>query len=102
MRKSILNWRVWSVEPSGLVVWFDPSMEFLRLYSLPEQRSVAQSHAELEPGLDREGVTDYLDKVGSVSASEAEARALSGNEELDQLDLLPLTCPPQGVMLNHG
>ncbi len=90
-------------EPSGLLLWFDPATEFLRLYSLPDSEGSQGDPVDPEGSLDREGGTCYLDMVGSVSASEAEARAVSGNRELDQLDLSDLlTNDPQGVMLNHG
>ena len=39
----IRNWRVMRAEPSGLVVWFDPSRESLRLYEgmeLPKEGGV--------------------------------------------------------------
>jgi len=89
----IRSWRVSQGEPNGLHVWFDPAEEVVRLYSLkgtPEERS---------EGVDMGSEIPYLDSVVSVSGSEAEARAVSGNQQLDLLDLTDL---PQGVMIDHA
>jgi len=43
-RKTISQWRVMKAEPNGLLLWFDPMVEFPRLF-------------ELEPSL-RSGVDD--------------------------------------------
>jgi len=41
-RKVICQWRVAKAEPSGLMVWFDPDTELVRLYELehPETSGV--------------------------------------------------------------
>ncbi len=50
-------------------------------------------------GVDEAVGVGYLDNIGSVSALEAEARALAGNEMMDEWDLTEsLNC----VMLDHG
>ena len=53
MRKQIRQWRVVRAEPSGLLVWFDPDVEVVRLYSLdPGQRSGVDAVSERD---DQEG-----------------------------------------------
>ena len=69
-RIPIRGWRILRADPSGLLLWFDPRVEFPRLFTLPpdkrpddseEARRVAVGELEL-----------YLDRVGSVSAGEDE------------------------------
>jgi len=71
-RISIRNWRVSKAEPSGLQLWFDPMIEFPRLYAL-------------EPSL-RSGVEDCT--RGDGTAGEV--------SRYQQLDLLEVELPPDG------
>jgi len=66
----ILHWRVQRAVPFGLHVWFDPSVETLRLYHIP-------CDDELEPPVlsekvDKQGMLWYPVRYGSVSAFENE------------------------------
>ncbi len=64
----IRNWRVVDGDPSGLLLWFDPSCETVRLYRTPP----SMNSGEVAPGaaeVDEVGESGYLDKVVSVSAS---------------------------------
>jgi len=67
-RKMISNWRICQAEPSGLLLWFDPMIEFPRLF-------------ELEPSL-RSGV-DNSDERDDL------ARTVSKYQQLSLLDELP-------------
>jgi len=72
----IAQWRVTCATPSGLTLWFDPMVEFPRLY-------------ELEPSL-RAGVETL---VGDDANGANELRAIS---KYQQLDLLSEIDPPAG------
>ena len=96
-RISICNWRVQRAEPSGLHLWFDPSTELPALFTRHPDSEPAL--LDLPLGVDLASDDGYLDRVVSVGALETETRALRGNEAMD---LLELTDPPQGVMLDHG
>jgi len=83
-RISIRNWRVTGARPSGLHVWFDPSCEFVRLYRI---RSPDGQLRVPGKGVDFREESCYLDRVGSVSADEAEADAVSDRFEQGSLPL---------------
>ena len=69
-RLEIRNWRVSSGDPSGLVVWFDPRTERVRLYSLTEEEQL-----------------EYLDSCVSVSAlSEGEGGDSDKGQQLVLLE----------------
>ena len=74
----ICNWRVTRGVPSGVHVWFDPSIESVRLYRVPtsEQQSCDNGFDALDAGVG----PGYLDKVVSVSAPESEAERASIDE----------------------
>ena len=39
IEKTILGWRICKAEPSGLLVWFDPELEEVKLFLLEEPRT---------------------------------------------------------------
>ena len=61
----IRNWRMATSEPSGMVLWFDPSTEIPRLFRSPPSDGDEASAAESAPLADG-GRAEYLDKVRSV------------------------------------
>ena len=73
-RKLIRQWRLAKAEPSGLMVWFDPASELVRLYDLV---------GELEPPKDS-GVDSFSEKdePGEYCPSHSEL-----NEDHPQGDL---------------
>ena len=80
--KMVCSWRITNADPSGMMMWFDPTCEEPLLRSLPtEQRSM-----ESEDG--SESAAGTLGEVGGVpcegSAAEETDRELGG-----QGDLLP-------------
>jgi len=75
VEKPLRNWRVMRAEPSGCLVWFDPSTEVVQLFS-----------RDSEGPLTGEDECVRFGESVSVSASEAEARAGFGNHQLDLLD----------------
>ncbi len=79
-------WRMMEAEPSGCMIWFDPSSEVVRLYRIspPSDSDSVPSGA---PELDEGGESGYLDKVVSVSASEPGPARLT-SPEFTQLDFL--------------
>ncbi len=81
----IRQWRVSRAEPSGQMLWFDPSCEAVKLYRIPHRDGdvVAPGPTEID---DREG-SGYLDKVGSVSAY-GPGLAEHGSDRYEQLDFL--------------
>jgi len=87
----IRTWRVTRGIPSGSHVWFDPSTEYVRIYRRPPSDSdeVDDSHE----GVDMEGRSGYLDKVGSVSADGQRAAGDSDRYEqyilFEEEDVLP-------------
>ncbi len=76
--KVICNWRVCAAEPSGLLVWFDPARERVRLYELPHSDGVVDPEDITEVDVGWGG--EYLDKVVSMRAVEAEAEPASLDE----------------------
>ncbi len=81
------SWRISEAIPFGLHAWFDPRDEVLELFRR-----------------DSDGGGDGVDiseegSIFSASASEAEARAAKGNE---QLDLNDLTKSSSSGILDHG
>ncbi len=90
--KVLCSWRVLGCEPSGLLVWFDPHTEHLRLFQGPHPDSEKVPDGRIQ--LDEEGAPGYLDKVGSVSESEPEPEPyVPGRDEqiglLEELSDLP-------------
>ncbi len=79
MEKPLRAWRVMDAFPYGQMVWFDASSEVIWLYS----RDLGE---EVED--DAEGVDFSVEgSIFSASASESEARALAGNEQMNLMDL---------------
>ena len=77
----ISMWRMSRGIPSGAHIWFDPTVESVRLFRVPtaEQRSLNEQLLERVDS--REEEVD-LDKVGSVSAGEDEDESyVSGSPE---------------------
>ena len=60
----IRGWRVARAEPSGMVVWFDPTREHVKLFS----GGSACDLAIPEEGVDERQLSLYLDSAVSVSA----------------------------------
>jgi len=90
---AVRGWRIGAVEPSGLSVYFDPSLESVRIFRIPSRDSDGLTAAEMCVLADS-GDPEYLDKVGSVRAlTETETLPLIRDEELvlevieDQLPL---------------
>ncbi len=82
----ICNWRVTRGIPSGLHIWFDPSVESVRLFRVPtsEQRSFEHDQdATLDAGVG----PGYLDKVVRMTAVEDEG------ERYVQIDFLSSSSP---------
>ncbi len=61
-------WRVTRGLPRGSHVWFDQEEEYVRLFQIPP-RDGQEARPRIDEGVDRDGGSGYLDKVGSVSAS---------------------------------
>ena len=55
-RKLICQWRLTKAEPWGLMVWFDPSTEVVRLYEL--EPSTESGVYEVDEGDDPESNSD--------------------------------------------
>ncbi len=88
IRDSEILVRGWRVRQSGTGadLWFNPATELVKLFHAPPGDSVGDSDSGSD-SLDRPGELGYLDKVGSVSALESEARVVSN-------DLLETPEPP--------
>ena len=69
----IRNWRMMKGIPSGMLCWFDPKCESVKLFRLPTPVSEEVSIGLEVEGVDKWGESGYLDKVGSVSELEVEA-----------------------------
>ncbi len=82
LEKVVCNWRVFEAQPSGLMLWFDPSCEVVRLYRLPPPDGEEVGDEALE--LDEGGKIGDLDKIVSVSASGPD-RASGDNRVFKQL-----------------
>jgi len=63
---TLRTWRMTRGIPKGTHVWFDPSVEYVKLFRLPP-RDGEEAVDSLE-GVDSRGEIGYLDKVVSVSA----------------------------------
>jgi len=96
---TLRRWRITRGIPSGCNVWFDQSCEYVKLFQLPCPDSELAAEMYVHEGLDGEGRRQYLDKVRSVSGLDSNARAVAGNE---QMDLLELTDPPQGLRIEDA
>jgi len=81
----IRNWRVMEAEPSGLMLWFDPTCESIRLYHDPLALNSVVGPEE-NPGVDEKRDRGYLDKVGSVSASE-QGKATDAGKRYEQVEV---------------
>jgi len=75
----VRNWRILEAEPSGMLVWFDPKCELVKIYRTPHRDGEAVR--TYYPGLAETGGSGYLDKVVSVRADEAEAEPASKGVE---------------------
>jgi len=76
----IRNWRV-TASQAGADLWFEPSTECVKLFrTAPYEQLSLDSAWENDERVDLGGGWSYLDKVGSVSATEAEARVGSSEE----------------------
>ena len=64
-RKLIRQWRVSKAEPSGLMIWFDPSRELVRLYEL-DPREDPGVHEVLE-GDDRTDSPEDERKINELN-----------------------------------
>ncbi len=82
----IRNWRIMKGIPLGMLIWFDPSCERVRLYH-SEQQSFDDDFWDSPEGVDKPEEFGYLDKVGSVSASESSRVGGDSNSEDEQLSL---------------
>ncbi len=79
----IRNWRVMRAEPTGALIWFDPEREVPSLRALSRKELSRGERLELEMGLDRIDVSDYLDRSISVSASEPSRAPADRYEQVD-------------------
>ena len=79
VEKPIRQWRVVEGQPSGCLVWFDPTTEIVRIYAKDSDLEMDSTH-----GLAVLGMTGYLDKVRSVSGSTPGG----GGEEFKQEELV--------------
>jgi len=60
----VRNWRITRGIPGGCHLWFDPSVEAVRLYRIPPSDS---DEVGAGSAVDEGGESGYLDKVASVS-----------------------------------
>ena len=67
---TVRSWRIVQGIPSGLLCWFDPSCEEVRIYRTAARLSSEDAGIDQAHDLAKQGQFGYLDKVGSVSASE--------------------------------
>ena len=72
-RKPIRQWRVSRAEPSGLHLWFDPMVEFPRLYE-----NESPDRVEPPPGIGVQGYCERDDHTGP-----------DGPDQVKVLDLFP-------------
>jgi len=64
----VRSWRITGAEPSGCMMYFDPLREVPALFRIPLSDQPPGGHEVLE--LAGRGGSGYLDRVGSVSASD--------------------------------
>ncbi len=80
--KVIRNWRMQLGKPFGIHLWFDPSVESVRLLAVPSN-FICVSDAESEKEVDNQGQLDYTGRSSSVSgqAGSAESEEPESNKD---------------------
>ncbi len=68
-RKPIRAWRVVEAQPHGLMVWFDPRTEFVRLFELKEP-PIESGVGDLCEGDDLDGPTGPIQLTMLVDSDE--------------------------------
>ncbi len=81
----IRNWRIVRGIPSGRLLWFDDKCEAVKLYRIPPHDGEEVSEEMRIVAM--EGDAGYLDRVGSVSASEP-GQASGDSDRYEQLEIL--------------
>ena len=82
--KVIRQWRIVKGEPFGLMLWFDPSCEAVRLFETLPPRDSEGVDVPAE-GVDGGGEVEYLDKIVSVSGLDEDETP--GSKTYEQIGL---------------
>ncbi len=82
----IRSWRITRGVPLGVHVWFDHTMEYVRLFRRDPSDSDEVSRG-IDGVVDRWVANGELDRVGSVSAGEDEDEAVRVGDQLQLLQV---------------